>query len=262
MVFDLHNDLLTSGSPAIWRTVRDTVDTVVYAFYTSELAHPMRTIARDALRLRENGKPFSVEDLGFADDRQISEICALSPAYCSLTHNAANALAGGALQDAPLTKRGKRAIAEMNRAGVAADTAHLGASAFFAVAECAERLIDSHTGLRCVCDHPRNVSDEQVRAILARGGIVGLTAVRSFLDGDDAQAYVRTIDTFVQKFGIDGACIGTDFFGTEPLRDLRGYSDFYRVAQELGKRGYTDAEIDKILYNNAKTYFSQERTFI
>ena len=258
MVFDLHNDLFTSTlSPArIVRAQCAAADIAVYAVWTSELSRPMEFI-RKCLRYPA-GKhfPFAVEDLGFAREDEVEEICALRPLYCGLTHNGRNRLAGGALSFGSLTPLGARVAKRLNRAGIAVDAAHLNRESFFAVADCTVKLIDSHTGLESVCSHPRNLTDEQVRIVLDHGGVVGLTAVRDFIGGHRAEDYVRLIDSFVQRYGVDGACIGTDFYGTDALTGLHSYKDFAAIADKLSDLGYTEREIDKIFYQNAQNYFS------
>lgn len=255
MIFDLHNDLPTSGlSLAKQRNeIVSCVHTVVYAVWTTELKHPFSYLRK---WLSETGiRRFSVEDLGFVTEDVLPALCALHPLYCTLTHNGANGLAGGALSDGALTPSGKATVRCLDAAGIAIDVAHLNRKSFFAVADTAAHLIDSHTGWENHCPHPRNLTDEQVKLLLSRGGIVGLTAVRDFIGGDRVEAYIRLIDAFVQAHGIDGVCIGTDFYGTTPLDGLQSYDDFDRVSAGLERLGYTYADIGKIFYINAKNYF-------
>ena len=88
---------------------------------------------------------------------------------------------------------------------------------------------------------------------------MGLTAVRDFIGGNSSADYIRLIDGFVQKFGIDGACIGTDFHGTEPLENLRNYDDFEQIEYALENLGYESADVRKIFYDNANNYFKYRR---
>lgn len=260
MIFDLHNDLLTNrqDSDKQRSEMLSISDTVIYAVWTSELKDPMEYIRRTAARLPKYAY-FSVEDMGFADTNAVEKICSLRPAYCGLTHNADNVLAGGALGSGTLTARGNTVIKRLNAEGVCVDTAHLNRKSFFAVAEQASYLINSHTALESLHSHPRNLTDEQVNVLLQRNGIVGLTAVAGFIGGNSLQDYMRLIDCFVQKFGIDGACIGTDFYGTAPLDGLHSYNDFAALAYRLENLGYTHNDIQKLFYNNAYQYYSDRR---
>lgn len=256
-IFDLHNDLYTSKlSCARQKEVRRaSPSTVVYAMWTSELPAPMAFLRSRVRYACDAPALFAVEDLGFVSDEDCDEVLAFRPLYCSLTHNAQNRLAGGALSDGMLTVFGASVLEKMNAASVAVDGAHLNRKSFYAVADRAERFLVSHSGLDAVCRHPRNLTDRQVRVVLERGGVVGLTAVRDFLGAGDASAYVRLIDTFVQTYGIDGASIGTDFYGTKPLRGLRRYEDLAAVGASLLRLGYTEQDVERIFYTNAKNYF-------
>ena len=98
-----------------------------------------------------------------------------------------------------------------------------------------------------------------MRLILQRGGIIGLTAVSDFIGGDTVNDYIHLIDTFIQKYGIDGVSIGTDFYGTKPLKGLLDYNDFNFVEYELEKYGYSHCDIRKIFYDNANNYFKYRR---
>ncbi|MDE7395821.1 MAG: membrane dipeptidase [Clostridiales bacterium] len=258
MIFDLHNDLATSTLSASEQSLRlhDTAQTI-FAFWSTELSDPFSFIES---KISAFGNAlFAVEDLWFITEDTLPRLCALPLTYCGLTHNKRNSLAGGALEDAHLTPLGAKTVASLERAGIVLDTAHLGKKSFYDVLDSTNHVINSHTGLSSVCAHPRNLDFDQVREILARGGIVGLTAVKDFIGGDTVGDYVHLIDTFVQTFGVDGACIGTDFYGTEPLQGLRTYDDFADVHYKLSNLGYTDSDIRKIFYQNANDYFLNRR---
>lgn len=261
MIFDLHNDLPTSGfSDSEKLTAAQSVsETVVYAFWTTELKDCKKFIINGIIRLKGENRMFAIEDMHFVTKQTIHSICKLPIIYCSLTHNKSNALAGGALDSGKLTELGKYVIIKLNSANITVDVSHLNRESFWQVADISENIIASHIGLDSLVNHPRNLTDAQVQAILERGGIIGLTAVRDFLGGNTVQNYLKLIDSFVQKFGVDGACIGTDFYGTAPLENLEGYSDFSSVAYKLSQYGYTDTDINKIFYENANNYFKNRR---
>ncbi len=256
MVFDLHSDLPTSTLPLSSRvcTAQSEHSAVVYAVWTTRLADPWEYIRAETSAYRGT---FSIEDLWFVSDELLPSLCDLPVLYATLTHNRANALAGGAHEDAPLSMLGRRVLGAMRTANIALDTAHLGQSAFFAALECGTRVLNSHTGLMRVHPHARNLTDAQVRLLLERGGIVGLTPVSDFIDGDTIEHYVRLIDCFVQAFGPEGACIGTDFYGATPLKGLQSYADFAFVAEALKRLGYTAQDVENIFYKNAQRYFGR-----
>lgn len=261
MIFDLHNDLPTGKLSNKDKRLEyvNTSDDVIYAFWTTELSDAAGFIRNGINELFSANQAFAIEDLGFANRLDVETIYDIKPYYCGLTHNGDNALAGGALGHGRLTAFGKTTVNRLNRAAIAIDSAHLNRESFFDVANAAYRLINTHTGLNSLCEHPRNLTDEQVKLILSRGGIVGLTAVRDFIGGNSSADYIRLIDGFVQKFGIDGACIGTDFHGTEPLENLRNYDDFEQIEYALENLGYESVDVRKIFYDNANNYFKYRR---
>lgn len=264
MIFDLHNDLPTSDMSVRDRRLKalSVTDSVIYAFWTTELQRPVEYIKKGLDDFGGSAGMFAVEDLGFLTDGDINALCEYKPLYCGLTHNSDNHLAGGAMGDGCLTEFGKEVIRRLNKADIAVDAAHLNRKSFYKVADVAERLINSHTGLDWMCGHCRNLTDGQIKIILSRGGIIGLTAVRDFIGGNDTVSYVQTIDGFVQRYGLDGASIGTDFYGTEPINGLRDYKDFASVRYMLENLGYTEQDIRKIFFENADNYFSYRRSSI
>jgi len=119
------------------------------------------------------------------------------------------------------------------------------------------KIFNSHTLLKSCYNHERNLSDQQIKLLIARGGVVGLTPVNQFLKEKKATLcdFVAVIDTFVERFGIDNAAIGTDFFGADPLEGLENYDSFESLVAELEKLGYTRIDISKIFYRNASRFF-------
>ena len=259
MIFDLHNDLFTSGLSEceINRTVRTSRDKVIYAFWTTELSAPLPTITAKIAKYRDLGTLFAIEDAGFITEQDIVAVCELPLSYVGLTHNYDNALSGGAFGGGQLTKLGEKIVRALNAAGIPIDTAHINARSFYRVADMAERIINSHCGLYSIVGHPRNLTDEQIKLILRKGGVIGITAVSDFIGGDSISDYVRTLDSFVQSYGADSVCVGTDFHGTKPLKGLSSYEDFDEVIRRLSLLGYTDCDIKKILYENANGYFNR-----
>lgn len=259
MIFDLHNDLPTRKfSDDEKKRIAESVDSkVIYAFWTTEMQNPLDEIAKGTELLRGKNRLFAIEDCGFMKEYGTEFLSDVSPLYCGLTHNPDNALAGGAMEGGELTEFGKEVILRLNELKIPVDTAHLNRKSFYQVAEIAERIIDSHTGWESYYSHLRNLTDEQVKIVLERGGIIGLTAVKEFIGGGDAEAYADFIDSFVQRFGIEGVSIGTDFYGTQPLDGLKDYTEFYRISESLSKKGYDENSVNKIFYQNADKYFSR-----
>lgn len=99
--------------------------------------------------------------------------------------------------------------------------------------------------------------DLQIKTLVSAGGIVGLAAVRAFLNRDeaDAAAYAAHIVEYAETFGARTLAIGTDFYGAPPLAGLEGYDKFANLRERLS-RHLTSRQIDAILYGNAEKFFN------
>lgn len=134
----------------------------------------------------------------------------------SLTWNRRTMLADGVGEHdtgGRLTALGMEAVAEMERLGVVLDVSHLSLAGFWHVAEIARRpFVASHSSCRAVHDHPRNLTDEQVRAIAASGGFVGINAFGPFLhDKPELRHYVNHVAHAVELVGSEHVALGPDF---------------------------------------------------
>ncbi len=251
----MHNDMLTSSRYSRFRS-----DTV-YACYTTKMRCNVteRVLSNYHKLLSLGGKMFSIEDLWFTAYEGLS-VLKVRPLYCTLTHNDGNALGGGATSVVPLSTFGKRVIREMNYLSIALDVSHLNRKSFYSAIPLADRVLCSHTALYSVHKHPRNLLDNQIKLVLSKGGIVGITPVAEFLGKNGtAEDFVRHVDTFVCKFGISGIAIGTDFYGTEPIRKIDNYENLTSyLINALIKLGYTEKQISAILTDNAKKFLCKE----
>ena len=228
------------------------------AVFTSELSAgtAMRTVAevRRALADSRTETPIAVEDLGFLAECDIDEFDFRGLFYCSLTWNYDNAYAGGAMDSGRLTNSGKRLIDAIN-GKCAVDLAHLNKKSFFEVLDRAQNPICSHTGFT---DHPRCLDKAQIRALVKRNSPIGLSAVTKFSGANSAKDFAVVVDGYVQRYGCDNLCIGTDFNGSVDFpNDLYDYSMFDTVVTELNNRGYTDSDCNKIFYDNAKRFYKE-----
>jgi membrane dipeptidase len=181
-----------------------------------------------------------------------------------LTHVGRNRVGDGNSVPEPegLTPAGRNLVGELDRLGFAIDTAHLSDPAFREVDELfSGPLISTHTGLRTLCNTPRNLSDEQVRIILSRGGMVGIAAYPGMLSIDgcaDISHVFRHIDRLVQKFGPHGVGIGSDFGGYDDIcKGFEDYSRLPRLAELFADAGYPDSAVQGIMGGNWFRFFSK-----
>lgn len=264
VVFDLHNDLLTSRLSVKKKRLEfngfNALSGVVLAVWTTRLKCSARVITSLTAPFRsfksETEIRFGIEDLGFVEREGLDGLQAAPLSYAGLTWNFDNGLAGGAYGIASLSELGKRTIERMNEAGIAADTAHLNDRSFDCVLDCAARVMDSHCACRARNGHKRNLTDIQMKKISDRKGIIGITAATE-LEVRTIEDFIANIDHGVETAGIDCIAIGTDFYGSTPPAGLETYSHFYDIENALFKKGYTKNDIDKILFANARNFFKR-----
>ncbi|TMH57828.1 MAG: membrane dipeptidase [Betaproteobacteria bacterium] len=207
-----------------------------------------------------------------------------------LTYNERGAIGCGALEpnDTGLTEFGRICIREINECGMIVDLAHAGqATALQAIEFCAMPPIVSHANACAVTDHPRNLRDDVLRALAAKGGVVGITAYAPFCE--TRRGTRPTIDDFMSHIayvadliGVDHVGIGSDFFeGESPIRFERYFrrrypaivghytidsvyaqgfervDDFAVLPASLRRRGFGEEDVRKIVGGNFMRVFGQ-----
>lgn len=192
------------------------------------------------------------------DIRILRRLYAQGVRAMGLTWNPGNCIANGVNdpEDHGLTAFGRDVVAEMNRLGMVVDVAHVAEKGFWDVIEVANApVINSHANARALCDHRRNLTDDQLKAVFQTGGVVGVTFVPHFIksEGEVAIADLMChIDRMLTLGGEDHIGIGSDFDGIErtPL-DLRHGGDLPRLEEALVK-AYGDRVASKIMGANFK----------
>lgn len=159
--------------------------------------------------------------------------------------------------DDGLSKLGFQLVEKMEDRGLIVDSSHLSDKAFEDLSEAAKRpFIASHSNARSVNDHPRNLTDAQIRRIAEGGGVVGAVFVPNFValrpEKSYLEHYLDHIDHIVEVGGIDTAAIGSDFDGYKGIEGhvLADASEFPTLAAALLGRGYKPASVEKILSGN------------
>ena len=133
------------------------------------------------------------------------------------TYHERNLLGSGCYErrDDGLSNFGLDAVREMNRVGILIDLSHVGETTTLETIEHSDKPVAvTHANAKSYYDVPRNKADEALKLLAERGGVVGATAITTFLRTRDASTledYVDAIDHMVQLIGIDHVGIGTDF---------------------------------------------------
>ncbi len=153
-----------------------------------------------------------------------------------------------------LTTFGVEVVQQCNELGIVVDVSHLTDPGFWHVAEtCKGPFMASHSNARAVCDHPRNLMDDQIKALAAAGGVMGLNFAPAFVAPKDATLaqLLDHLDHIVSLVGPDHVGLGSDFdgIGATP-KGLEDATAFPRFTQALVDRGYSDEAIRKFLGEN------------
>ena len=161
-----------------------------------------------------------------------------------------------------LTDYGLQVAREMQRVGMAVDVSHLNEAGFYDLFAKTDRPpMASHSCCRALCDHFRNLTDEQLRLMIREGGFVGVNFYPHFLSEDgraDAALVARHIDHICQLGGAEIVGFGSDFDGIETTPDnVRHPGDIPNLLDELRRLGYDDAAIAGIAGENLKRYFAR-----
>lgn len=160
-----------------------------------------------------------------------------------------------------LTEFGVAVVQEMDRLGMVVDVSHLNERGFWDVLEVSSRpVIASHSNARALCDHPRNLWDHQLRALAAKGGVVGINFYARFVDPERATLgrVADHIDHIAGLLGPEHVGLGSDFDGIEQTPEgLEDATRFPALAEELLRRGYREDDVRKILGGNFLRVFRQ-----
>jgi len=182
----------------------------------------------------------------------------------SLTWNYRNELADGVGEDrakAGLTNLGVNVVKEMERLGMVVDVSHLSDSSFWdLVKSVSGPVIASHSNSRVLCNHPRNLTDEQIEAVAKTGGVVGVNFSPSFISRDEptVDKVVDHIDHIVELVGVEHAGLGSDFDGISSTpKGLEDVTCMPNITKTLVSRGYTDTDIRKVLGENHLRVFKK-----
>lgn len=159
-----------------------------------------------------------------------------------------------------LTAYGLQVVREMQRVGMAVDTSHLNEAGFYDIfAKTDLPPLASHSCCRALCDHSRNLTDEQLRLMIREGGYVGVNFYPYFLDASgkaDCERIAQHIDHICQLGGSAIVGFGSDFDGIEVTPDdLNDPSELGHLLEALRRRGYDEQTIEGIAGRNLLDYF-------
>jgi len=178
-----------------------------------------------------------------------------------LTWNTSNGLADGALEanHGGLTPLGRQVLARMQDLGMVVDLSHLSERSFWDVLEATRGpVVATHSNAAALTPHPRNLTDEQLRAVARRGGVVGVNFYPTFTGGATLARILDHLEYLVRVMGPDHVALGSDFDGfTGRVDGLEDVSRLPALTAGLLSRGCDAPTIKKILGGNALRVFRE-----
>ena len=217
----------------------------------------------DLWRLKHENKKaiFLGIENGYAigkDLKNLQRFKDMGVSYITLCHNGDNDICDSAAGNAEwggLSPFGKDVVAEMNRLGLMIDISHAADSTFYDVLKCSTKpVIASHSSARALCNHRRNLDDDQIRAIAAKGGVVQICLYKEFINENADKASlsdaINHILHIIDIAGIDYVGIGSDFDGDGELIGCRAANELIQITMRLIEKGFDDKDIAKIWGGN------------
>lgn len=177
--------------------------------------------------------------------------------YITLCHNGDNDIcdsARGCNTHDGVSSFGEKVIREMNDLGIMVDLSHGGEKSFYDALDISRvPIVCSHSNCKALCDVPRNLTDDQLRALAAKGGVVHTTLYSGFLRKDGEASVLDAVDHLehaIRIMGIDHVGIGTDFDGDGGVRGMADSSELINFTIRLLRRKYSERDIEKIWGGN------------
>lgn len=197
--------------------------------------------------------------------------------HVSLTWNEQNKLATGVEGDPAcgLTAKGKDAIRIIENLGIILDVSHLNDTSFWDVYHASQKpFIASHSNARALCNTTRNLTDDQIKAIGESGGLIGVNAFSEFIHKDPDKRtldyLIKHMEHIINLIGVDKVAVGFDFFeylnedaksfSKEEYLGLTGLENISKsnnLSLKLKSLGYSNEDIDNILYKNFINYMGK-----
>lgn len=177
--------------------------------------------------------------------------------YITLCHNGDNDLcdsARGMQTHGGMSQFGAEVIREMNRLGIMVDLSHAHEKSFYDALEIsATPIVCSHSSCRALCDHPRNLTDDQMRLLASKGGVMQVTLYPGFLRSEGTATIVdamKHLEHAIEVMGIDCVGLGTDFDGDGGVCGLADSSEMINFTRQLLRRKFNERDIQKIWGGN------------
>lgn len=177
--------------------------------------------------------------------------------YITLCHNGDNDIcdsARGSNTHNGVSEWGEKVIKEMNAQGVMVDLSHAAEKSFYDALDISSTpIVCSHSNCKSLCDHPRNLTDDQLRKLAQKGGVAQITLYHGFVCKDGEATILdamKHLEHAISIMGIDHVGLGTDFDGDGGIRGLANSSELMNFTIELMRRRYSIEDMEKIWGGN------------
>lgn len=178
--------------------------------------------------------------------------------YITLCHNGDNQICDSARRsnatNGGVSDFGAKVIDEMNRLGIMVDMSHAGEQSFYDALDISRTpIVCSHSDCRSLCDMPRNLTDDQLRALAQKGGVAHITLYGGFLRTDGEACIndaMEHLEHAISIMGVEHVGLGTDFDGDGGVPGLANSSELINFTRELLRRRYSEEDIARIWGGN------------
>lgn len=196
------------------------------------------------------------------DPERLEELKELGFLMTTLTWNHPNALAGPHGTEQGLTDRGRAFVRRAQELGIVVDVSHLSEKAFWDLIDITTApIVASHSNSRAVCDHTRNLTDQQFKVICNLGGLVGLNLYAPFLRREgpaDFSDFKRHLDHFLELGGCHHLALGGDLDGCDRLpTGFQGVENYNDLGRWLLQQGLEELTVNNVFNNNAVRFAMQ-----
>lgn len=241
LIFDKIEDTILSDSQYI-----------AHARSEADILRNKRRGLRSLLTGIENG--LAIED----DIKNVEHFANRGITYITLCHNGDNQICDSARHTlnthGGVSQFGEQVIAEMNRLGLMVDMSHAGEKSFYDALQISRTpIVCSHSNSRALCDVPRNITDDQMRALAAAGGVCQITLYNGFLRTDGKSTVtdaIRHLEHAIDIMGIEHVGLGTDFDGDGGIPGLADASELVNFTKALLRRRYSETDMSLIWGGN------------
>ena len=218
--------------------------------------------AEDILRLKAQGKKAILRGIenGYAighDLALLEDFKQRGIVYMTLCHNGDNDIcdsARGNAEHGGLSAFGREVVQEMNRLGILVDMSHAAETSFYDALELSKvPIVCSHSSARALCDHPRNLTDDQMRALVKKDGVAQTTVYGGFLRTDGQATIVDAVEHLCHAakiMGVEHVGLGTDFDGDGGVPGLADASEIINFTRHLLRRQFSEQDIRLIMGGN------------